>query len=255
MAFRKSYGTRKYTPRKRSTAVYKKVAKPTRQAIPALARKVTQLSKAITPLKRNIIHYNKALDLGIGNATGDNVFTVPLMNYSTWTRQFGADADDESGKSALVKRNYVSWEINTNGERNSLDYSIFVVSLKKNATDLLNLTTGDITGLTLNQHFVRGQNQGQGIFLNPNFFNIHYYKRWISGTIGSLSTDTPDLRKIFSWSMKKPVTVTNPRGDWKANNFPREVSKNYYLMIFNNDSTVDSAARCYFNQYIQVMTV
>lgn len=248
--------TRRSYPSRASTSTYRKVVKPARQAIPALSRQVATIKRQIRPLTRNVIHYSKVITGGIGNAGGNNVYTIPLNNYSSWNRVFGADADDESGKSAMVKYMKLLWKLNTNGERASIDYSMFVVSLKKNATDLFNNANGSLNVPTINTHYVIGNN-GQGAFLNPNFFNIMYSRRWTSGTPGSLATDTQDLVGNFSFKLKPQhlPTFTNPSGDWRANNFPREITKNMYLIIFDNDSIVDSAVQILYSQYMQVVTV
>jgi hypothetical protein len=248
--------TRRSYPKRSTASTYRKVVKPARQAIPALARQVATIKRQIRPLTRNVIHYSKVFSGGIGNAGGNNVFVLPLNNYSSWTRVFGADADDESGKTAMAKYMKLLWKLNTNGERNTIDYSMFVVSLKKNATDLFNASNGNLNAPVLNTHYVIGNN-GQGAFLNPNFFNIMYSRRWTSGTTGSLATDTSDLVGNFSFKLKSQQlpTFTNPAGDWKANNFPREITKNMYLIIFNNDSIADAAVQIVYSQYIQMLTV
>lgn len=244
--------TKYFTPvysRKRSSAT-RKPAKKGVVAVTKLANDVKRLKRDMVTQKRTIFYRNSAYD-SIGNATGTNVYTWSFFKYGSWARAFGTDADDEGGKIALIKKSNLDIILDSAGERASLDYTMFVVQLTKAGHEALyNSATGDLAALTDNVHFSRLGTNGLA-FLNQRYFNILSVKRWISGTTGSLPTETISLRKRmymkFSYNKGKGILVQNPVGDWKTGASPQAPNTNVYLILFNNDSTVDSAAKIGIN--------
>lgn len=218
----------------------------------ALTKKVQKLSKIVKPLEKNILYYQISRSGAIGNTTGNNPYSTPLWNYSTWSRTFGTDADDETRHTALMKYFKFWATLESNGERANINYSVFVVTLKKQGWDRISTIDGTLLPLTPGTHYFNGTNVGQGVVLNPNFFNIHYARKFFTGTVGSTATDMKDLRIPFSYKHKYNVLFKNPTGDWKANSFSRVPGQNMYLMIFNNDSTADSSVQLNLSGYVQL---
>lgn len=243
MAFRKSYGTRKMGARKtyRKTSTYRKVTKPARQAIPALQRQVNSLRKAVKPITQNKLFYRLTRNQGIGNVTGDSVTVQNLSKCSDWVRVFGTDADDESSHAFQQQTSNLRWQIVTNGEAARINYTIAVVSLKKNAiSELWNAGLGTLNSLTADVHYTRVPSfNGMGVYLNKQYFNIHYYRTtWTMSTSGYPGEGIPTRQGKISL---KPRMFKNPLGDWKAYGTNPDPSSNMFLLTFCNDSTADAS--------------
>lgn len=244
MAFRKSYGTRKYTPRRKTGMVRRKFL------VSKLAVAVKKLKRDMVTQKRTIYYRNSAYD-SIGNATSNNIYTFPLFAYGSWTRVFGTDADDEGGKIALIKKSNLDIAFDTNGERAALDYTMFVVQLTRAGHEaLFSSATGGLAALTDTIHYSRAGTNGMA-FLSKRFFNILACRRIQTGASGSLPTETISLRRRiymkFNYNKGKGLLVQNPSGDWKTGASPQAPNTNTYIIVFNNDSTVDSAAKIAIN--------
>lgn len=230
-------------------SVYKKVMKPTRTALPALARQVATLSRQVKGTTSDV-QYGASFNNPIGNIAGNNVFIYPLSQYSSWTRIFGTDADDESNHKALWKKSNYDFQINTNGERSLIDYSFYIVSLTKlGQEELFTPATGGlagplgITGLTAGTHYF--QLYAGLTMLNRKYFNILQVKRLRTGSYGSFATDTNDLSKRWytkmNYNQGKGHLLQNPKGDWKSIPSPQPAAQNMYILCFNNDSTADQS--------------
>ena len=220
----------------------------------SLASKVSTLQSTVRQIKSttSIINYGTGANNPVGNAGGDNVYIYPLSQYGTWTRIFGTDADDESNHSALWKKTELDMQIYTNGERNAIDYSMFIVTLTKlGMEELFTPATGGlagplgITSLANGTHYWKaGASQGLS-FLNKRYFNIIRQRRLVTGSPGVLATDTRDLiprfQTVINHNSGKGHTLKNAKGDWKAIPSPQLAAQNYYILIFNNDSTIDTS--------------
>jgi len=227
-------------------------------SVAKVERQVKSIQKAIQPLKKNVIYYRMFANDNVGNATANNTYIYPLCKFSNWARTFGGDLDDESSKAFQLKSLQFSGILETSGERAALDYSMFVVRLKNmGESELFNISTGTLNTLVYDAHFTYGTTPGQGTYLNPNYFDIVYYKRFITGTAGSLTTNMTDLRRIFNFKLpaSRLFTCKNPNGDWKAMGTPKAIGQNYFLLIQNNDSTADSAVKWTMNGLVTGVTV
>jgi len=245
---------RKYQTKSKS--VYKKVMKSTRSALPALARQVATLSKKVRGTTSEVQYSANAVN-PIGNVGGTNLYILPLSQFAGWSRTFGTDADDESNHRALWKKSNFEFKIETNGERANVDYTMYVVSLtRQGMEELFTPSSGGLAGplgITPPQntvHYSIGGTYGMS-FLNRNYFNIHFCRRFITGTTGSTATDVQDLRKRWYYKLAhnggKGHIIKNNKGDWKAQPSPQLAGQNYYVMIFNNDSTADQSVQFYLN--------
>lgn len=220
-----------------------------------IVSKVKTLSRAISKLNKvalNRINYQQNGSFSMSNATGlADYASVPLLKFSTWSRIFGTDADDESNKQALVRSTKANWQMWTS-EPDGRSYSFFVVSLKDQANELLN-TDGTLGTLTSGTHYA---GTGGQVLLNLKFFNLHYYRRRIAGVnpqeksagtaapavqnIGATTNDSIQQGTFLVKYGKNGMKVLNPSGDWKAGVYPKDPSKNYYIIVFwDGDSTAD----------------
>lgn len=229
---------------------------PRTPTVRSLAQKVQKISKVVKSTTSDIV-YGTSGSSPIGNVAGNNVYIQPISQYSTWTRTFGTDADDESNHKALWKRTTIDCQINANGERAFLDYTFFVVSLTKlGMEELFTPATGGLagplgaSGLTNGTHYYAGSTPGLTL-VNKKYFNIHMCKRMRTGSPGSLATDTNDLSKRWMFKIAhnkgKGHLLQNAKGDWKAIPSPQLANQNYYFLIFNNDSTADTSVYFQYN--------
>lgn len=247
---RPTYRRRAPAAKYQTKSVYKKTVRRPAAAIATLDAKVRKVVRSMAGLK-STVQYQATASNPIGNVGGTNVYILPISQYSTWNRIFGTDADDESNHSAVWKKFNFDFQINSY-DRSDLDYTFYLVSLTKiGQSELFTPSTGGLAGplgiTTLGtNHVVKGGTTGMA-FLNKKYFNIHQCKRIITGSVGgSLATETVSLRK--RWYLKMAHNkgaghrLQNPKGDWKALPSPQAANQNMYVLIANNDSTVDQSA-------------
>jgi|688.fasta_scaffold262637_2 hypothetical protein len=215
-----------------------------------LKRQVSRLTKVAI----NKIQYQLSFSQNMTNATGTNDYAARnLVKFTDWTRIFGTDADDEVNKQALIKSITGRWQMATN-EPDNRTYSIWVVSLKDNASELLGAGTGDLAPLVSGTHYIGDSDR---VLLNLKYFNVHYHRVRHAGVlpqskpagpsgagaVQNISTNGQDSIQLGSFSIrcgKYGMKVLNPKGDWKAGGYPRDPSQNYYFLnFFSGDSSVD----------------
>lgn len=186
----------------------------------------------------------------LGNVAGDYVDIIPMNKFTAWSRIFGTDADDEQGKRCVVKSSNFQWNIITT-EPDGIGYSVFAVSLKKSASDIINVN-GDLSGLTAGTHYV---GNGSKVLLNMNYFNVHYVKRFVMGSeqiargatgaipaVQNIPSETASLQKTGKISIpygKMGMSIVNPAGDWKAGGHPKADTQNHFVLFFTDNSTAD----------------
>jgi len=218
-----------------------------------LKRQVARLTKVAI----NRIQYSQAANFQLATALGlDSYVAHPLLKFDNWSRVFGTDADDEVNKQCVIKSQKCNWRFVT-FEPDARQYSIFVVSLKDNGSELLNDVAsgspGTLATLTPGTHYTSSADQ---TLLNLNYFNIHYHKKFTagvvnmskvaSGTAGALQNipnNGIDTLRLGSWNLKfglRGMQVKNPSGDWRAGIYPKDPSKNYFALTFwAGDSIAD----------------
>jgi hypothetical protein len=198
------------------------------------------------------MYQQQAVNVTMGNATGDYIDIIPMNKFTSWSRIFGTDADDEQGKRCVVKSSSMNWNINT-AEPDPIGFSVFAVSLKKSASDIINVA-GDLSGLTAGTHYV---GNGSKVLLNMNYFNVHYVKRFQMGSeqvfrtavvlpgapaVQAIPAETASLQKIGKINIpygKMGMAIVNPAGDWKAGGHPKADTQNHFVLFFSDNSTVD----------------
>lgn len=220
-----------------------------------MKRLQTQVAK-LTRVAMNRINYTKDDRIDCYTAAGlDSYDARPLLKFDQWTRVFGTDADDEVNKQAIIRSLKCNWRFNTN-EPDNRTFSLFVVSLKDEASQLLTnsgVNDGTLAPLTSGTHYIAGQDR---TLLNLKFFNVHYHRRWTAGVYPMAKAATGaagavqnipnvgiDSQRLGTFNLnfgKKGMLIKNPNGDWKAGVYPKDPSKNYFLMIFwTGDSIID----------------
>jgi hypothetical protein len=214
-----------------------------------LKRQVSRLTKVAI----NKIQYQYAFDYLMSNAPGTDSYAAnALLKFSNWTRIFGTDTDDEVNKQCLVKSISARWQMFSN-EPDARTYSVWVVSLKDQASELLTSGTGELGSLIQGTHYI---GVGSEVLLNLKYFNVHYHRarhsgiypalKSATGTAGAvqnISTVGEDQMQLGRFSIrcgKYGLKVLNPKGDWRAGIYPKDPSQNYYFINFwSGDSTLD----------------
>jgi hypothetical protein len=161
----------------------------------------------------------------------------------SWQPIFGYDSGDFSQVNKCYVNSYkIDARLSQGSEADLIWYTAYVVSLKDDGADSTTFdpATGALT-LSNGTHFQTMGAQGK-VFLNPRFFNIHHYKRFsMGGRAGDQSN--PVQRDLSFTIVPKQKLITNPKGNIFGTpggmQFPKDPSKNYYLLLFNDDSGSD----------------
>jgi len=169
------------------------------------------------------------------------VSILPLCNFSAQTLIFGSAADDTTTNQCKYLSSGIDMIVDAAAETDTVNFTMFVVSLKDQATQAFNPTTGLLT-LTAGVHY--SSLEGMAM-VNKTYFNVHKVKRFATGNHGAASyvssaLDDSKLRMRTYFKIKPNMTVKNPTGDWKALVCPRDPSQNWYILFFNNDTDADA---------------
>jgi len=229
----------------RRSAPSKKVQKTRTSSKKSVSKKVTDLVRTVKKLTS--ISYDK-IQMQLLPSSYASV-TQPYYQYhvnnltSNWTPIFGYDTADISAANKMYVNSYkVDARLTQDSEADLIWYTMFVVSLKDDGADSTTFdpATGQLT-LTDNIHYNRAPTNGK-VIVNPRFFNIHKYKRfYMGGRSGDQSA--PVTRDLSFTIVPKQKLVTNPKGNiFNATSglaFPKDPSKNYYFLLFNDDLGTD----------------
>lgn len=221
----------KRTYPKKKTSVVKKVA--------SLARQVKKL---------NTVSYDKVSTLTTIAANEALTSTVNIYRLSyglnavvpVWGYN---NADIQQVDKAYLNRKDVMVSIRQSNEPNLIRYTMMVVSLKDQGADSTTFdpATGNLN-LTIGTHFtVLGADQYR---VSPRFFNIHMVRRFTMGYEGSAgpTADTRSERRFNFSITPKQKLIQNPKGNVFLNSaftFPKDPSQNYFLLVFNDNSSAD----------------
>jgi hypothetical protein len=222
---------------------------------PTLATKVNYLMKMNKVVKQTNF-YKDAHSNRIGS--GPYVFGTEgalsidqfsLTRFPSWTRVFGTSSNDEVNKSCLIKTLAVKMALDIrNYNTRTPGFSVFIVSPTKLCDGNYDPVTGCFRNLDVNKHYTcdittdvlqseLGHDcQPDTVFLNLNYFKIHYYRSFRLGNADDNvnPTDTKSSVKEMKFSIKKPIMVTNPSGDWKDLPSIADSSKNLVMLVFCN---------------------
>lgn len=232
------YGKRRY---KRRVAMRKKrVYRKGKSAISSISKRLTYLAKKVS---HNTAKQNLVLKWGPENISGDYQ-AYNLCDWSSMTPIFGSDSTDYVNSNKLfLKKMYLNYRLEQGSEPSNTTFHMFVVSLKDNANTQprFNPTNGAIS-LTANQDY--SIHSGM-TFINPRVWNIHWHKRAyftnfdasqsITGPTGSTGLVVKRGRVI----LRPRVTITNPTGNAAALRSSLDPSKQYYFLLFSDNSIAD----------------
>lgn len=216
-----------------------KLAKGKTTSVQALAKAVKSIQRSMRT-RTEYLNYRVSDNFGI---VGD-YSAISLSNYSGWTDIFGSAANDDTQNKMIHKSFgmdcYLSLE-NTINEPDTTQFTIFLVSLKDNiGSNAFNSSTGALS-LSSGVHY--SINGGLAL-LNKKCFSIHATKRCVLTNHGTALTapsaqtqSGTDKRFYMKW--RPNAMITNTQGDWKSLACSPDPSKQYFLLIFSDNSAVD----------------
>lgn len=227
----KKFTARKMTKTERGTT---KSANIKLKALQASVKKLTAVSYDKVSMR---------LNESISSGTFLPYYQYHLNNImNTWTPVFGYDSNDFSNVNKIYVNSYkIDARLSQDNEADLIWYTAFVVSLKDDAADssLFDPATGLLT-LSSGIHYTTLGANGKAM-ISPRAFNIHGYKRFSMG--GRPNDQSNPVVKDLSFTIKpKQKMITNPRGNVfgvGGLSFPKDPSKNYYMLLFNDDSGAD----------------
>lgn len=229
---RKSYGRklRRGTPR-RKLSIGRRLAKLERAA------------RAVSTIVNTRVNFVSAMSAPY--------LIIPLSNYSVQQPVFGSVPGEAFEKSHAYHQSVgMDIRVRMNNEYDKVTYTMFIVSLKDQAAPILNPATG-LPALTAGDHFSSSSSM---VMVNKEFFNIHKIKRFATGNnsvqpnfaalnYGFASNEPGEqgLRREHRFYMKQRFAhkVHNPIGAWSALVGNPDPSKNYYILLFNDNSLAD----------------
>lgn len=220
---------------------YTKVKFQKKTVIPNKNQAIVSLNKQVRSLRRQVNFDKKTVytaNYSNQSVTGDyNQYNLSLISGTTLL--YGRTADDIQDNRATLNSITLTGTVSMNTEGNPINFTMFIVSLKKNAPDgIFDSGTGFLS-LLPNTHYYSANGK---TFLNPEIFNIHKTKRWMFTNNNQIpdhpSGNTMPSHKQFKYTLypkKRLIATTN----WYNMISPNDTSANYFLLLFNDNLPTD----------------
>lgn len=227
---------RRYARKGRSSVARMAKGKSTKTRSLAGAIKRLQLA-----MRRRRQYVN--LNHNFSTSCSSDYVAANMCFYAGFNQVFGTGADDLEGNK-MIHHSFgahirISLE-NTINEPDTTGFTVFLVSLKDAIGSAFDPAAGTLT-LVPNQHYV--QRSGM-VLLNKKALTIHKMKKFTLtnygqalGTSAAQSQYGTDCR--WYWKISPRKTVYNPVGNWSVLNSALDPSKTYFLLVFNDNSTLD----------------
>jgi len=218
----------------------KGLAKGKTTAIQTLAKEIKAL-KAANKKEHQYLQYGQA-ESRI-NVIQDYL-ALNLCNYAVGAPIFGADADDDNNYKIVhhsFKMDCFLALENTVNEPDTTTFTMYLVSLRDDVgIGVFNSFTGALV-LTPNLHYY---NQNGQVLVNPKMFNVHKKIKKVLTNHGqnlanpsAQTQDGTNCRFMVNYSPRQ--VITNVSGDWKALQSSVDPSKQFYFLIFSDNSAAD----------------
>lgn len=253
--------------RKRTGLRIKKTIPVSGAAMYKIARQV----KGLIRKERRNHQYLNFVDKGAFLTVNADYQNVNLCNYQSLVATgpiFGSSLQDCQGNQMIHKsigiRCYVDLEnINGINEEGTVHFSAFLVSLKDAANNgsMFNPGSGALNMIP-NVDYVMSS-VGAGLtggmaMLNKKKFVIHRKKFFTLSnreqSLGIAASATQyGTNMEWYWKIKPNTFIKNPQGDWASLQTALDPSKQYYLILFNDNSLTDTEAPQW--QYSVVHTI
>jgi len=215
-----------------------KLAKGKNTTTKTLASQIKSIQKQI---KRKSIYLNFGQQFDKTLSSDVDIFK--LSNYSNWVNIFGSSSNDSEANKMIHKSFGLDMYLESSTEPNSIQFTVFLVSLKDQIRGAaFNNSNGNLTLANNTDYYA----QNGLVLLNKSAFNIHAVKRCVLGNngvgLGSSTAQTQygtDRRYYMKVSCNKTVG-DSPQGDWRNMDCSPDPSDNYYLLIFNDNGILDA---------------
>lgn len=235
----------KYVKSKNVRKVYPK------KSIALMSRKIDKIAKETT--QKRVMLWLRGDGVNQTVNLQAPVSVMKLTNFVTDVAIFGTDPNDLLGSKALLKSiNYkidVRLENLSETEEETQNIEMFIVSLKDDANDIFNVTTGNIAPVDGIHYYRYGAIYNMITYLNKKYFTIHKHTRFTLtnygsqlGTSGAQTIDGTDKRIDGTLKINKIIKAPLSNAtdqSWKTLVCPRDPSLNYYVLWFNDNSALD----------------
>jgi len=225
----------------KSSGKVAKLAKGKDTSTRVLAKSIKALQQKVNKQGIDLYYKNPIADVNIAS----DCLSFNVCDYFSYVPTFGSSADDDVYNRIKHLSSKMDIYINMYNEYNNTQFTAFLVSLKDEIGSSFNPTTGGLS-LTADQHYTKVSTYSGLIHLNPRYFKVHRVKRFIVGNNGtSAGTATAERQSgksdiRWSWNIRPNRTIVNPVGNWKALRSTLDPSKNYFVLLFNDNSLLDS---------------
>jgi hypothetical protein len=240
-------------PKKGRKSTVKKIAKGKPSQIQTLAKAVKTLQLK-DKVQHQYLNYGQAEDRV--NVIKDYL-ALNMCNFSVAAPIFGTDADDDNNykivHQSFIMDCYLSLE-NVINEPDTTTFTMFLVSLRDDIGTAFNTSTGGLT-LTDTVHYY---NQSGQVLLNKKCFKIHKAMRRVLTNHGTALAN-PSAQSQYGTDCRFTIkasprqVITNVRGDWKVLPCAQDPSKQYYFLIFSDNSAVDLQSPAFTYNIVRTM--
>jgi len=144
---------------------------------------ITTLAKAVKSIQSKMKRKSVFLQFGqqFDKELSSDVDVFKLSNYTSWVNIFGSSANDSEANKMIHKSFGLDMYLNSHSEPNSIQFTIFLVSLKDQIRGAaFNNSNGNLS-LTNNTDYYAKDGL---VLLNKKAFNIHAIKRCVLGNNG-----------------------------------------------------------------------
>lgn len=235
------YGSKSKQMRRRgyrARARVAKIAKGRTTKIQALAQSVRRIQRRMKG-EAEYLNYSQN---GTQPLVADYNFFC-LTSPANWTQVFGSSADDGKENSAYHLSAGMDLRVtleNTINEPDTTGFTCFIVSLKDVIGSAFNPSTGALN-LIANTHYTIREGM---VLLNKKCFTIHKQKRFTLTNYGqALSVSAAQSQygtdRRWYWKIRFNKHLLNPSGNWSDLNSGLDPSKTYYVITFNDNSSLD----------------
>lgn len=223
---------------------------------------IKKLASAVRTLARKQARNHSKLNFiqkGVFLTTSADYQSVNLCDYQSMVNTgplFGASTDDcqanQMTHQSMGIQCYVDLEnINGVNEEGTVHFSAYLVSLRDSANNGLFNPSNGALNLTANLHYVMSTvgalGNGGMTFINKKVFKIHKKKYFTLSNretpLGSPASQTQYGTNIqWYWKLNPNNYIKNPTGNWSTLQSALDPSKQYYLILFNDNSLTDAEA-------------
>lgn len=203
---------------------------------------ITRLAKSVRSLQRYVKKDQEYLNYAqtwASQGVSSTYTAFHLNDFSSWGRIFGTTSNDDAENGVIWKSSGIDMKFTTGNEPANVNFTVMLLQCKDTAKSLIG-STGALTLTNGDTHYT----QSGLTMVNKRFFNILKIRRFSLGNNGQVaSTSTAQTQfgtdRRFYMKISPNKKIVNPTGDWKNLTQSPDSSGNYYLVVFNDNSSLD----------------